>query len=49
MTHKFKFGDKVQHQEDGCEQESFTDIRELIDFLTKLRAAPCNHKLLSDS
>ena len=32
---------------DGCEQENFVDLREVIDFLTRLWAAPSNHKPLN--
>ena len=30
--------------EEGCEQENFVDLREAVDFLTNLWAAPCNYK-----
>ena len=33
--------------EDGSEQENFVDLREAIDFLIKLWAAPCNYKPLN--
>ena len=34
-------------EEEGCEQENFVDLREAVDFLTKLWAAPCNYKPLN--